>query len=296
VRAPKGYRIYTISIAGKSLHLSPTGRTSAEVAVNLPAGKTAAVRFIQDRAPQTPPKKYTSYRARHPLKIDGKLADSAWSKAPWTDYFVDIEGDLKPAPRFRTRAKMLWDDRYLYIGAQLQEPHVWATLTKRDSVIFRDNDFEFFIDPDGDTLNYYEGEINALNTFWDLRLVKPYRDGGPALNSWDIKGLKKAIHVQGTLNNPQDTDSGWSVEIAIPWKALGEFTQVRSPPHHGDQWRVNFSRVEWRHEIDDKNRKSNPYRKIPGLAENNWVWTPQGIIDMHQPEMWGYVRFSTRTP
>ena len=66
------------------------------------------------------------------------------------DDFQDIEGDKKPRPRFRTRAKMLWDDQFFYVAAELEEPHVWATLTKHDSVIFHDNDFEIFIDPDGD--------------------------------------------------------------------------------------------------------------------------------------------------
>ena len=69
---------------------------------------------------------------------------------------------------------MLWDDNYFYIAEQLEEPHVWATLTKHDSVIFQDNDFEVFIDPDGDNQEYYEIEINALNTDWDLLLKKAY--------------------------------------------------------------------------------------------------------------------------
>ena len=91
---------------------------------------------------------------------------------------------------------MLWDDTYLYVGALLEEPHVWGTLTKHDSVIFKDNDFEIFIDPDGDNHEYYEIEINALNTEWDLFLTKPYRDGGPAINEWEIPGLKTAVHCQ----------------------------------------------------------------------------------------------------
>ena len=99
---------------------------------------------------------------------------------------------------------MLWDDTYLYVAALLEEPHVWGTLTKHDSVIFHDNDFEIFIDPDGDNHEYYEIEINALNTEWDLFLKKPYRDGGPAINEWEIPGLKTAVHVDGTLNNPSD--------------------------------------------------------------------------------------------
>ena len=109
-----------------------------------------------------------------------RIDDAAWQAAPWTDGFVDIEGDRKPQPRFRTRVKMLWDDEHFYVAAELEEPHVWGTLTKHDSVIFHDNDFEVFIDPDGDNHEYYEFEINALNTEWDLFLKKPYRDGGPA--------------------------------------------------------------------------------------------------------------------
>lgn len=181
---------------------------------------------------------------------------------------------------------MLWDDEYFYIGALLEEPHVWATLTNHDSVIFHDNDFEFFIDPNGDTLEYYEFEINALNTGWDLFLDKPYRHGGKARNSWEIPGLQTAVFVDGTINDPRDLDRSWSVEIAIPWKALAEYARTPSPPRPGDEWRVNFSRVEWQHQID-----SGRYRKIPGTREDNWVWSPQGEINMHIPERWGRVRF-----
>src|SRR5207302_4948895 len=66
------------------------------------------------------------------------------------------------------------------VFAELEEPHVWGTITRKNKVIFYDNDFEVFIDPDGDNHNYYEFEINALNTIWELTLVKPYRNGGPA--------------------------------------------------------------------------------------------------------------------
>ena len=58
--------------------------------------------------------------------IDGKIDDPAWDKAAWTADFVDIEGTLKPLPRFKTRVKMLWDDEYLYIAAEMEEPHVWG--------------------------------------------------------------------------------------------------------------------------------------------------------------------------
>jgi hypothetical protein len=223
----------------------------------------------------TAPLSYDCYRATMPIRIDGKLDDPAWAKAEWTSDFVDIEGTAKPAPRFRTRVKMLWDDKYLYIAAELQEPNVNATLLKHDSVIFHDNDFEVFIKPLPQTKSYFEFEMNALNTGWDLFLNKPYNENGEPDNSWDIVNLKTAVAVQGTLNNPKDTDQGWTIEIAYPLNAFDSRQHVPRP-HDGTVWRINFSRVEWK----------------PGQPkEDNWVWSPQGVIDMHVPARWGYLHF-----
>ena len=241
--------------------------------------------------PMPDPRGYVCHRARQPIVIDGKLDDAAWADAPWSEPFVDIEGDAKPAPRYRTRMKMLWDDQCLYVAAELEEPHLWATLTEHDSIIFLDHDFEMFLDPDGDTHNYCELELNAKNTTWDLFLTKPYRAGGKALHAWEILGLKTAVHLDGTLNDPRDVDRGWTVEIAWPWKGLKEVTSVPIPPKDGDQWRVNFSRVEWDLEVVD-----GKYRKIKDRPEHNWVWSPQGVIEMHRPERWGYLQFSTAKP
>lgn len=126
-----------------------------------------------------------------------------------------------------------------------------------------------------------------LNTVWDLLLGKPYRAGGPALTGWDMHGLKTAVHVNGTINNPNDTDHSWTVEIAIPWSAMAETARTAFPPRDGDQWRINFSRVQWDIEVVD-----GKYHKLP-RAEHNWVWSPQGVIDMHRPERWGVLQFSS---
>jgi len=233
------------------------------------------------------PRHYACARARaaSKIRIDGKLDDAAWKRAPWTDWFVDIRGAGWPKPRFRTRAKMLWDDDYLYVGAQLEEPDVWGTLTQHDSVIFRDNDFEVFLNPTGDTLNYFEFEINALNTGWDLFLPKPYKKGGKADNSWEIPGLLTAVLIDGTLNHPGDRDRGSSVEMAFPWSAFRERSGM-GRPEPGAEWRINFSRVEWQVRV-----AGGKYEKLPGLREDNWVWSPQGLVDMHVPEHWGFVKF-----
>ena len=254
--------------------------------------------------PAQPHRTYTIPRAKGPVVIDGDINKPVWRDAPWTEEFVDIEGDLKPRPPLRTRVKMMWDDENLYFVAQMQEPHVWATLTERDSVIFHDNDFEVFLYPGFDAKrpgapvrNYYELEINALNTVWDLCLPKPYREGGQADNSWTIEGLQTAVKVRGTLNNPSDTDEGWDVEVAMPLRAFNRHARPggRSVvPREGEQWKLNFSRVEWDLSILTAIAGCPPilgYEKIPNRPEHNWVWSPMGLIDMHVPQRWGVVEF-----
>ncbi|MGE5353300.1 MAG: carbohydrate-binding family 9-like protein [Acidobacteriota bacterium] len=235
------------------------------------------------------PEHYVCYRTETKISIDGNLDELSWQKASWTKAFVDVEGSQKPAPKFKTRAKMLWDDNFLYVAAELEEHDLWATLTKRDTTIYNDNNFEIFIDPDGDTQNYYEFEINALNTFWDLFMTKPYRVGGFPVSAWDIKGIKTAVGLQGTLNNPADKDQGWIIEIAFPLKVLMQSTGHKGLPKNGEQWRVDFTRVEWGLTSQEGRYKRNDDET------SYWAWSPIGLIDYHYPEMYGYVQFSDKT-
>jgi hypothetical protein len=258
------------------------------------------------------PRAYDAPWTHGPVVIDGRLDDASWDLAPWTEDFVDILGVGEPIPSLRTRAKVLWDDQYLYVGAEMVEPHLWATLMDRDAIIYRDDDFEVFLDPDGDGLAYYEAEVNAYGTVLDLFLDKPYNTGGSATIEWDIPGLQVGVFLSGTLNDPSNRDEGWSVELAMPWKELvppdsyeggarlessgaGAEEAARStgrPPSPGEQWRVNFSRVDWPLEVSgsgyEKTAEASPENRHP---ESNWVWSPQGVINMHVPGLWGTVRF-----
>jgi hypothetical protein len=256
--------------------------------------------FAQESAKPVIPRNYVCYQTTAPISIDGLINELNWQNASWSNYFVDIEGSLKPEPAYKTRMKMLWDTNFLYIAAELEEPHVWANLTERESVVFYDNDFEVFIDPDGDTHHYVEYEMNALNTQWDLMLLKPYRDDlrqNVAIDNWNFNGIKSAVHVNGTINNPNDTDNGWTLEIAIPLDALSELSVTGKLPVQGEQYRIDFSRVEWTIDVvDGKYRKRTHLfnGKDKPLPENNWVWSPQGVIAMHQPETWGFLQFSEK--
>ncbi len=237
------------------------------------------------------PKHYQCVRAPRTVMIDGVISENEWGTAPWSDAFVDIEGNSRrPRPRFETRMKMMWDDENLYVAAGMVEPHVWATYDRRDMIVFQENDFEIFIDPNGDTRNYYEIEVNALGTIFDLFLPRTYIDHGKPDHDWNCPGMRWAVDVDGTLNDSRDADHGWTVEFALPWSAFVERGGMPCPPRDGDVWRINFSRVQWATEI-----VRGEYRKSKGLKEDNWVWSPQGVVDMHRPQRWGFVEFTTQS-
>jgi len=239
----------------------------------------------------TTPSNYIVHYTKTPPVIDGDVNDAAWQQAPWTADFQDIEGAIKPKPYLQTRAKMLWDDSCLYIAAQIQEPNVWAYQQHHDDVVFYDNDFEVFINPNNTTHQYFEIETNAINTIFDLYLSKPYRDYGSALINWNVEGMRSAVKVQGTLNHPGDKDSGWTIEIAIPFKAISVGNNVLVP-NEGSIWRLNFSRVEWNTKVVDGKYIKQTSPNGQNLPEHNWTWSAQGVIDMHFPERWGYLQFT----
>lgn len=245
--------------------------------------------LAQVEALQYVPKVYSAKKIDSKIEVDGKM-ESIWDAASWSTQFIDIEGTQKPQPTFYTQFKMLWDNENLYIYAKLQEPHVWGTLENHDAIIYHDNDFEVFLKPNFASPIYYEIEVNALNTIMDLMMLKPYRFGGQALMHWDVKNLKSAVHVEGTLNNTVDVDKYWTVEMAIPFRSLQKFGSASSPKPNSF-WRMNFSRVQWQHEVKDgvySRKKSNGKH----MQEDNWVWSPIGLVNMHFPERWGFLHFT----
>lgn len=241
----------------------------------------------------TLPHGYTACRVTNSIKVDGVLDEPDWQKALPTEEFTDISGEGFPHPRHKTTAKIMWDDRYLYIGAEMEEPNVWADITKHDAIVYQNPDFEVFIDPDGDAQNYFEIEANALSTVFDLFVQKPYRapDRAFVTFSWDAPGMLLDTHVYGSINDSRDIDRGWSIEIAIPHEAVAaEFDNCLRA---GNYLRIGFSRVQWQTESDAQG-KSTRRKDSEGkyLPEDNWTWGPTGMVAMHMPERWGYVYLS----
>ena len=240
------------------------------------------------------PNTYVCQQAVDEISIDGVDIESSWRDAEWSDYFVDLEGVESEEPAPKSRLKMLWDKENLYLFVKLEETHIWATHLQRDTLVYQDDAFEVFIDPDGDAHNYYEFQVNAFNTLWDLFLLWPYRErrGSNYLTHWDASGIQHAVHIEGTLNNATDLDAYWTVEMAIPWIAVQEMAPKRKAPQHNDQWRINFARVDWSMKIINGSYEKSLLDNGQPVSEDYSVWSPHGTYAMHMPEWWGYVQFS----
>lgn len=268
------------------------------------------------------PRQYVAYRATNGTTptFDGRLDEPFWEEVPFTEDYVDIS--TTTIPKFITKAKIRWDDEWVYVGGYIQDTAVWANITytchcynqSEDQVIFHDNDFEVFFDVDGTCHNYKEYEMNAANQNWDLILNAPYENGGYE-NSTRVFGkagfdmvppLHCATFTDGTLNDPASRPTYWSVEIAFPIEKLVLGTTLATAaggtgvPKDKQFWRINFSRVEWAVKI-----VNGRYEKFPSCQScpnpgtptcDNWVWSPMYTIDVHHPEMWGFLQFSVDAP
>lgn len=246
------------------------------------AGLTAITLQAAPSTQLSPPARTVCHRVEAGPVIDGRGEDAAWKGAEWMDRFVDIAGPGEAG--LGTRVKMVWDEKYLYILAEMEDPHIWATMTERNGPLFKEAAFEVFIDPDGDRKNYYEFEVNPLGTVLELTMDKPYLDGGKSTYV-GVEGIKMAVVVDGTVNNPADTDKRWTVEMAIPFSGLGKIVEGGGAPAAGQTWRMNFMRVHVPHRVEGG-------KYVRDKPSDHWVWSRQGVVNMHVPERWGFVEFA----
>jgi hypothetical protein len=174
--------------------------------------------------------------------------------------------------KYRTEAKLLWDDTYVYVAFTCQDEDVWTTYTQHDEPLYNQEVVEMFIDADGDGKTYNELEISPANVTFDAYFPS-HREDLPKAITWE-SGMKTAVVVDGTLNDPNDVDKGWTAEAAIPIAKLAAVPHV--PPLVGDKWRINLYRLDW-----SNNRKVNE-----GSA-----FSPVFIGDFHNLPRFGWLEF-----
>jgi hypothetical protein len=220
--------------------------------------------LLQVRSETLP--EYHVRKTRKPPVIDGRLEDPAWKDAAPVELVGSLDGSK---PSLRTTARLLYDDQNLYVAFDCEDPDVWGTFRNRDDPIYTEEVVEIFIDANGDGKTYNEIEISPNNTVFDAYF--PARRQGMDM-SWD-SGVKSAVRVAGTLNDPSDKDEGWTVEMQIPIARLAEVPHV--PPRPGDRWRFNLYRLE------HLNRKT-----VEGQA-----FSPLFVGDFHHLPRFGWLVF-----
>lgn len=255
---------------------------------------------IVARSWNTPP--IPRYEVRRPagdIKIDGRLDEPSWGLcASMGDNFVLCDGQLTGHPP--TVAKMMWDDRNLYLAVKCQDQDLFATKPERDDDLWEEDVVELFITVPNDPKYFIELEVSPMGTLMDIFNLRPY---GGVIN-WDCPRWKCAVLAEGTLQDRTDVDKGWTVEMALPlldcyaqpyaasraaelekkWqtrevKLEGEpaFAYDKRPSA-GDIWRLNVYRID--------------YSKDHGEYQ---AWSPPIVQGFHTPDRFGEVVFLSET-
>ncbi len=203
--------------------------------------------------------------------IDGKLDDAAWKCTPEVEFVNTVNG--QPV-KWTTKARMCYDDANLYVAFDCVDEDIWGTMFKRDEPLYEEEVAEIFLCPDRDLRHYYELEVSPHNVIWDGYIVNK-TGSGPGEGSkvdWTCEGMRTAVVVDGTLDNRNDVDRGWTVEMAIPFASIG-----RQTPRQCERWRVNLYRI---------NRTPAP------LEFQAWSPTLRDPAAFHVPDRFGTVFFS----
>lgn len=171
------------------------------------------------------------------ITVDGRPDE--WSSDP---LFFTVKNP-HTADSNRVALRLAWDEQQLYGFAEISDRQLVKlrsgtnnpTLNLGDAIeIYLDpladshghmdvNDYQFIMDVGGDYA-IFKGDKNFIQEEYQAP-----KDTGLATIAFDFK-----TQLLGSLNDETDVDSGWSLEFALPWAALGVHAQ------HGTAFRLDF--------------------------------------------------------
>jgi len=214
---------------------------------------------------------YIIVKSNQIITIDGKLDE--WNDIPVTSGFTNhVTGEKGTVHAF---AQMVWDNQNLYIAFTVTDLDITATCLTKDANVFLSDDLvEMFFDFDGSGTNYLELGVSATGVNYDSNIICPGADCGlwNSDSTWDIIGLQSKTIIHGTINNSQDNDNGYTVEIKIPLSSLlsmngGNYSQIKE----GCVWKGNLFTIN--HNTDARIRSNKNYLS----------WSTLGTFNFHQP-------------
>ncbi|MCY3738668.1 MAG: carbohydrate-binding family 9-like protein [Gemmatimonadaceae bacterium] len=220
---------------------------------------------------------YTIERVSSGITVDGRADEPDWKAAAVIELIVPWLHD-EAEPVQATEARMLWSPEDLFIVYKCADPFIGAEIVEHDGATYLEDTVEIFATPNADDVyNYYGYEMNVLGTLLDY--VTFWRDGERLSggSGWQSEGVRIATTIDGTLNDHSDKDSGWILEIAIPFDNFRHLGG-RIPPRDGDRWRLNLNRCAGR------------------TAGQYAMWSDSGTPkpQFHVPERFGVAVFSER--
>jgi len=169
--------------------------------------------FAQDAAffkPDSIKRKIIAVKISGNINIDGVLNEPEWNLAPPSLPFIQIEPYQGKASNFATTLKVLYNSKYLYFGIICKDPLGKKAIRATD--FMRDFD-DTKHDVAGIAIDAFNDKRNAMVFVTDAYGVQ--RD----LLAFD--DLYFDIYWDGLWTvRTNRTDSGWTAEMAIPWKTL----------------------------------------------------------------------------
>jgi hypothetical protein len=214
---------------------------------------------------------YTVKRTTEKIVIDGILDEADWKNAqsvgefkfPW----------WKEGEKEQTEVKMLWDGTFLYVAYKCDDKHIWVEHFDTNSDTYKDDCVELFWNPNPEGQDRYNMfEINSIGN-----LLSVYTGSGKSSHERVSRIMVPHIAqtIQGTVNNNDDIDTGWIIEMAVRFSDYPELSK-RPAPIQGDMWRVGLNRC---------GGKTNP---------QDSQWSPElgAKPSFHRPNYFGKIFFS----
>ncbi len=212
--------------------------TSLCAGLTLPILLTATGCAYQ-RVAETDPVPYVCKESTGAIIIDGNIDEVAWKTANMiTNFYAYSPKDA--AVLSPTEARILWDNRNLYVAITCSDMDIWSLSDHVDDQLWRGDAAEFFVKPDRDSLAYYEFVIAPNGTLCDIRHSSRGAGGYYRFNSWSSNMRVKSI-INGTDGDGSDLDVGYTVEMAIPLSAFHGST----PPADGVSWTFGVFRYDF---------------------------------------------------
>lgn len=178
-----------------------------------------------------------------PIAIDGKLDDAAWKHAEVIDsFFLPWLKDKARPARTATKARLLWDREYLYFAAEMEDGDLYADVKEHDGQTWDNDVFELFFKPAVDKPGYYEFQVNAAGTIFDLFLPQRNAGGTVRFKKDGDFHIEAKVALDGTLNKWTDKDKGWTVEGRMPWR---DFLRAGGRPNPDDAWKFALCRYDY---------------------------------------------------